>query len=246
MSNGLNEFINEVPSSNEKVEDKRDSFNDEELVKLFNNDLYEKGIYTETRGEFHDAPSRYWLPLIALFTGMRGNEIAQLYNDDIRYDEEAKFWFIDIRINEERKQSKKTVNAPRQVPIHPKLEELGLVRFANMIDGERMLFPECYSPNTKHYKAWGNNFNKKNKYGWKWQMGVTRDKAVFHSFRHNFTGALERKDVNEKVICALLGQKYKGELVPNYRSKQEGTILYEAVKLAEYPCIDWSKINARW
>ena len=110
-----------------------------------------------------------------------------------------------------------------------------------------MLFPECYNKNGKHYKKWGNNFNRKEKSGWKWKHGVKRDGAVFHSFRHNFSNALELNGVEEKYIAAIMGHGYIGNLEANYRVKKDKMlgILYDFVKMVDYPSIEWGKIKKR-
>lgn len=238
VEEGLEKYLKEVPASNKSDSDKKDKFTDDDLRKLFNNEIYEKG-------RFKNKPSRYWLPLIALFTGMRGQEIAQLFNDDIQYDEEEKIWFIEIRENEKRKQRLKTTQSARKVPVHNKLKDLGFLEYVETVKGSKMLFPELYNEEGNHYKKYGNNFNRKNG-GWKVKLGVEGHNS-FHSFRHNVIDFLVKDAVDERVVTGLVGQKYKGGVVPNYLKSDALSTRYDALKRLKYPCVDWSKIvKRRW
>ena len=69
---------------------------------------------------------RYWIPLIGIYTGMRLNEICQLYVDDVKYLN--RIWYFRLT-NERSDQSLKNKQSKRLVPIHPKLIELGFIDF---------------------------------------------------------------------------------------------------------------------
>lgn len=66
--------------------------------------------------------ARYWAPLIGLYTGMRLGEIAQLRGNDFK--ESAGIVFIDLMEDGER--NLKSEAGERQIPLHPRLIELGL------------------------------------------------------------------------------------------------------------------------
>lgn len=111
-----------------------------------------------------------------------------------------------------------------------------------------MIFPELKptSETQKPFKKFGNKFNRKSKYGFKYKCGVTRDKVSFHSFRHNVIDFLEKTSTREKVICELVGHKYKGEgLVENYIKREKLSELKKAINKLEYKSIDWRKIKER-
>lgn len=57
-----------------RANEERQAFTDDDLIKLFHREDY--------RRERAMLPHRYWAPLIALFTGARQNEIAQLHLTD--------------------------------------------------------------------------------------------------------------------------------------------------------------------
>jgi integrase len=116
--------------------------------------------YIDILTEFHnpDALEMTWLPVIMMFSGMRCNEVAQLYLDDIAtVDDVAQF---RITKNLERSQRVKT-DATRMVPIHPVLKELGFMQYVKKmkVAGEERLFPNLKLQKSGHY--YGNNLSTK-------------------------------------------------------------------------------------
>lgn len=102
------------------AEEQRLPFDNSELVRMFSTPLY-IGCLDDERGFATPGPniprrSRYWLPLIALFSGMRMGEILQLTPDHIRRSEAGTDFFVltrDMKL--------KTQSAEREVPVHPEL-----------------------------------------------------------------------------------------------------------------------------
>lgn len=83
----------------------------------------------------------YWLPLLALFTGARLEELCQLHPDDVMqvqyHDEgdEASAWVIRIT-DEGEGQGLKNGGSRRRVPVHPELVRLGFIDYAQQAKGE--------------------------------------------------------------------------------------------------------------
>ena len=103
---------------------KREAFTQDELKALFG----DMGKYVQaTEG----VPSRFWVPLIALYSGMRLEEICQLHLSDIVKVDGV----LCFSINEESGGSGyvkhvKSSAGIRKVPVHPHLwDELGLKKF---------------------------------------------------------------------------------------------------------------------
>ena len=103
---------------------KREAFTQDELKALFG----DMGKYVQaTEG----VPSRFWAPLIALYSGMRLEEICQLHLSDIVKEDGV----LCFSINEESGGSGyvkhvKSSAGIRKVPVHPHLwDELGLEKF---------------------------------------------------------------------------------------------------------------------
>ena len=84
--NGPNPALKMSLTLNKGEEENRAAYTANELAKLFHS--------VEYRTDTHLHPYHYWTPILALFTGMRQNEIAQLYLDDIR--KTGRVWYFDL------------------------------------------------------------------------------------------------------------------------------------------------------
>jgi hypothetical protein len=80
----------------------------------------------------------YWLPLIAMFSGMRLGEIIWLKKGDVR-NIDGVLCFV---LEETEDRSLKTANATRIIPVHSKLTELGLGDYTETIknNADRLFF----------------------------------------------------------------------------------------------------------
>ena len=70
-------------------------------------------------------PERYWLPLIAMLSGLRLDEACQLYTEDVKMI--GGVWCFDV--NDEGDKKLKNVSSTRIVPVHPSLIGLGLLGY---------------------------------------------------------------------------------------------------------------------
>ena len=115
--------------------DKRHPFSDEQLRAIFNAPLY-RGCLDGERGYAKPGSerprnARYWVPLIALHTGMRLNEICQLDTADIREIESVPCFMVsEASLSGEKDKSLKTGASERLIPLHPVLIECGILAFA--------------------------------------------------------------------------------------------------------------------
>jgi integrase len=181
----------------------RRPFSNEELQKLFNS-AYFTGYKAEREkhvtGMLRADDALYWSPLIALYSGMRIEEIAQLATDDIR--QEDGIWFIRIT-DIKSYQSVKTQSSKRYVPIHRELINLGLLQYyeKQISSQQERLFPELIADNrgilsTNLSKVFG-RYNDK--------IGLDDKNIVFHSFRHTIKDALRNADVDSKLNDSITG-----------------------------------------
>jgi integrase len=201
-----------------REQDRRDLFTDEELEQIFSADWFEKGAGTPNQyGRYTSfRPFHYWLPLLALYVGGRINELCQLYLTDIREDKNG-VAYIDFNLDAPDKvmdeeaqaggdKSLKTVNAIRQVPIHPRLIELGLLKYVDALKAAAFdrLFPELKHNKIKGYRAAASKWFNENYFGK--ILGFPRDgKKTFHSLRHTFINAVDEFELNERTIAQLVG-----------------------------------------
>ncbi|QFT45495.1 site-specific tyrosine recombinase XerD [Roseivivax sp. THAF40] len=145
---------------------------------------------------------RFWLPIMALFSGARQAELAQLDVLDISRADDVDF--INISNNGiDADKSLKTSFSKRRIPIHSTLIELGFLDFVDDARSNEQikLFPElkrdsrgAYSMVSKFFQKYYRNIQLKN----------NLKQVNFHSLRHNFTDAL-RDSFAEEQFKPLLG-----------------------------------------
>lgn len=194
----------EAPSVSSEVgrlapEDK--PFSTRELQAIFSGYLY-KG--TDSGSAELVFPYQFWLPLLALFTGGRLNELCQLESSDIRQEEETGIWFA--RIVTEGSKSLKNHHSRRFIPIHDELIRIGLLDFVRQAknEGREKLFSDglTYQP-TKGWGGIATTFftripSASTKYGGYFHtIGIRKrladgkpDGKKFHAFRHTFVDLL--------------------------------------------------------
>lgn len=132
----------------------------------------------------------YWLPRIALLSGMRLDEICSLTVADLEQGDGIKCF--DIKRG-------KTNSAERAIPIHDELRP-----FLQLVPKSGFLFPDLI-PGGKDKKR-SAQIGK--------QLG-RRFKAIpgastFHAFRKNVTGTFERNRVPESEAAQIIGHGKKG------------------------------------
>lgn len=175
----------------------RDDWSAEALDRLFRS------------GDFRTAPgdsALHWLPLIALHSGMRLEEICRLRPAHDVMSENGVPCFV-IQPHPEDGWDPKTEAGERKVPIHSWLISHGLLDLLEKRcrAGETHLFPEM-RPNRdgKLSAEFSRNFSRI-----KTGLGLG-PKVVFHSFRHTFRTVLESSDFQERHIDAVMGHEGTG------------------------------------
>jgi integrase len=241
------ERISKMPGANILMEgasrldaiDDRDPYSKAQLAKIFSSPLY-VGCKSLARrsspGTLVVKDGCYWIPLVALFSGMRLGEIVQLRTSDLK-SEEGLVYF-DIALDEGGDKTLKTVQSKRRIPVHPELVRLGLLEhFAYAKEqGWERLFNDI-KPDAKGY--YSGNFSKFWGYYTR-KIKVHSPKTVFHSFRHNFVDALRSAEVADDVARFLAGHAEragKSDTHLRYGSKASISRLHEAVEKVTYPAL---------
>lgn len=148
-------------------------FTNEELTIIFGKDYPGEG-------------DNYWIPLIALYTGMRMSEILQLTKEDIKC--EGEIYYFDINKNDGK--SVKTKQSIRKIPVHQDLMKLGLIDYIS----EKV---KIFNATKVQYSSVFSRYLSK--------IGIIDKSKVFHSFRHTFTAACEAVGMDIAVQYALEG-----------------------------------------
>lgn len=187
-----------------KREQQRNAYSPAQLAKIFNAPLYRgclndgRGIYKPGNRQVRDA--RFWVPLIALFSGLRMNEILQLTPDHIATDVSGPYFRVDDDMEQV-----KTVNSYRVVPMHPELVRIGLLGFVNgKAEAKAPLLFGDVIPDVDGYRS--TRFSKIYARLVK-GLGLNEPgrKVTFHSFRHSFRDALRLPDANHDLVRELGG-----------------------------------------
>lgn len=193
--------------------------------------------------------ARFWAPLIALYSGMRLGEIIQLRTSDVKV--EAGILYFDntmvlVEDDDAEDKSFKTGTSLREIPVHPMLLRIG---FAELVEKRRQdrttrLFPDYdRSPTddswSKTFSAWFRHYRT--------HLGVAtvirgKNRADFHSFRHNFEdGVRDIPNVNKEWRDALQGHGETG-VSAEYGLGVRLQRLYEVLERLSYPDLDLSHL----
>ena len=191
--------------SGKSKSDERHPFSRVQLAKLFGSPLYsgcQSLRSSHQKGEtiFKDS-SRYWVPLIGLYTGMRLQEILQLYVEDVY--QASGVWVLDINTNHDD-QKLKTDQSKRVIPIHDDLITAGLIEFRNRREGnkDQRLFPDAPLSGDGTYSStfskWFGRYLKK--------IDIKTNKTSFHSFRHNMKDFFRAAEISDELSEHYLGR----------------------------------------
>jgi integrase len=224
---------------------KRRPWQPEELSLLFGSSIYRLG----ERPQGGKGEAAYWLPLLALFSGARLNELAPLCANDTKLDPSSGVHFMTVVEDDEAGRTVKTENSLRAIPIHPELLRIGFSKFIDhrrKADGpQARLFPEIQQNSKGNYGAAFSQWFGRHKRS----LDIENESSVFHSFRHGFKDALRAAGVNEDVNDALTGHSGGNSVARGYGSddmvRRFGfSTLNAAVEKAKYPGLDLSHL--RW
>ncbi len=224
---------------------KRRPWEPEELSLLFGSSIYRLG----ERPVGGKGEAAYWLPLLALFSGARLNELAPMCANDVKLDPSSGVHFMTVVEDDETGRSVKTENSLRAIPIHPELCRIGFLKFVDhrrKADGQRArLFPDIRQNSKGNYgAAFSQWFGR-----YKQSLGIDNKSSVFHSFRHGFKDVLRAAGVNEDINDALTGHSGGNTVARGYGSddmvRRFGfSKLNAALEKAQYPGLDLSAL--RW
>lgn len=227
-----NFFIGLAPKDNRKDDEKRQPYSIEELLRLFSLPIFTTKIPVKR-------PEWFFIPLLALFTGMRSDEMCQLYCDDIKVQLDIDY----IHVMDDKDKKLKTPRARRLIPIHPVLKQIGFLDYVERIKEaghERLwsnLHKNKYGAYNKAFESWYSKLNRKE---------VTpNDRVTFHSLRHNFEDTLKQKLVLPEIADEITGHEGRtgSPMRRIYTEPFKLPILWEAIQKLEYDELDFSEIR---
>lgn len=177
---------------------------------------------------FKDA--KFWLPVIALFSGTRMSEVAASPLDSVRKVDGI--WCLDLTersITSHDGPRVKNKASRRFVPIHRELIRLGFIGYVERLQsqGEVWLFPDLdhesrHGPRHAFSKWWGERQKK---------IGVDRN---FHELRHTFKRASREAGLSEERSDLLSGHS-NGSMGRKYGAGLDVALLKEDMDRISFP-----------
>jgi integrase len=234
--------------------DLRQPFTINQLKAIFNAPLY-TGCQDDEEGYAKPGPNvirrgRFWVPLLSLWTGMRMGECCQLHVDDVTTPDGVPVILIDDAgepgADDADKKRVKTEAGKRFVPVHPELQRIGFLAFAEAMRGrgEKRLFPEL-KPDALGYLSgpFSKWFNDKRRFLGKLDMDVKG--VAFHSFRHNYRDALREAEIGLERVRALGGWRRDSEGEEAiYGKGLKAATLYKEIEKVGYAGLDLTHLHS--
>ena len=168
-----------------------------------------------------------WVPLIALYSGMRLGEICQLHTNEVRHD--GKVWFFNVSAEAEG-QSVKTAAGIRRVPVHSALVLCGFIDYVKALPAGS-LWPALKPGGPDGKPSW---YLSKRFTEFRRDVGIDRAKLSFHSFRKNFATALDNAGATRDDIAALIGHE-RGFTLETYSGGKGLKALQAIMQRVKYP-----------
>lgn len=226
-SKSFKKVLNELPADVEGGEKR--AFTTAELSRLF----APENFLTQKTGLDSERPWKFLVPVIALFTGARIEEIRQLDLDDIRPGREEAgtrnngegIWYIHItdtgidgtETSGQKTKSVKTKAGIRKVPLHPFLigmndSPVNLLKYAHRLreQGKTKLFPMLKGNTARGNRSdavtkWFTHYRRKCGIGGE---SGNYSPVTFHSFRHTvITTATKFKKVDRRKVKQMVGHE---------------------------------------
>lgn len=176
----------------------RRSFTVDDLNTIFASPVFSKNERPRAGG----GEGAYWMPLLALFTGARQSEIAQLAPTDLKVSDGVTF--LHFTDEGDGQKLKTGMKGRKRVPVHADLIHLGFIDYVKkMQDGNaERLFPQIKADRTGNIagnwsKWWGRYLNQ--------TVGIDDASKDFHSFRHTFKQFCREAGIPEDQHDALTG-----------------------------------------
>jgi integrase len=204
----VNPFAKNMLLRSSEGDDSREPFDQADLKAIFMSPVYASHARPEAGGD----EAAFWFPLVALLSGMRLDEIAQLRLCDLRQDEETSRWFFDIGRTGGRRT--KTASSIRRVPVHQELVRIGLVLYRQRLldreaSPESLLWPGVSQ--SARWSKWFGRYLRRT-------VRIIERKKVFHSFRHTFKRMTRDAGLQEELHDTLTGHSGNGSVGRSYGS----------------------------
>jgi len=212
-------------AEHKKANEERHPFNNEHLTRLFSTSIFTDN---EMRHSFY-----YWLPIIALYTGARQNEIAQLFKGNIVKINDI--WCFNLK-KVHPTQNFKNEASERITPIHKKLIDLGFLEFVDTCEERIFETGLPYHKKLGYGKEASRWFNEK----YKTKLGIEANCGLtFHSFRHTVLNFYKQfTTIEERFAQGIVGHQHGSISFDRYGDDFRPEVLKPYVDM-----LNWDFIN---
>lgn len=208
----------------------RAPFRAEDMQAMFCGSRYTENFGADTAAAF---AAKFWIPLLAAFSGARMDELCQLKISDVRYSETAICHYLHLVGSDEtapdgKKKKIKNKNSIRPIPVHPILIDIGFIRYVESqahANQEQSLFGLKRAPDGKYgspISKWFTRKQNSSALGFIERCGIVSTglrpdgkswTKTFHSFRHTVITNLRDKSkrlpdgsrINAEDIALVVG-----------------------------------------
>jgi integrase len=230
----------QMPRLNKASPRTRRPFRHNELAQFFGSPIYsgDENAAMKAVGKSVVRDPNYWMPALALLTGARMGELAQLHVSDVA--SVGEIWFLNITdLHAETGEpipgkSLKTRSSRRVLPIHEALVRGGFLDFVRAHGvGDARLFPDLVRNHRGEFGNYSRDFGR-----YMSRIGLADDTLTFHSFRHTFMDALRRGGVRKYERELLAGHARHG-MNDQYGEEVDGTLEERAAWIARLNFADF-------
>lgn len=222
-----------VKISQGKRDEKRSQFSDQQVRQIFMSTPF-TGCRSEQDqikpGSHRIRDWRFWVPLIAAFTGARLNEIAQLKIVDVT---EVGALYCFKLTDEGEGQSLKTKRSNRTVPVHSQLIRLGFLDFVRRAKerGQLGLFEDVpRDKDGRHSTHIGRTFRKLLV---RIDVKISTEQGGLHRFRHGVATKLREAGYRDDEIALVLGHETGGPRMTAHYGEGEEMLLVKRSEMVE-------------
>ncbi|MGL6261651.1 site-specific integrase [Vibrio sp. WXL210] len=226
---GSNPFVGVASKKNGYEDDPErnvDPFSEQDLKWIFSLPIYSEFNIKLHRTKNMRKYSQYWAPLMAVLSGGRPNELAQLKRKNIKCEHGIHYFHFSGADTDQRLKNKR---ANRHVPIHSFLIKLGFLKYISVFDSDELIFPELhYSDKNGYFGDIG-----------EWFMDLINnlpgfEKKRFYSFRHSFTDVFKQAGEAVQGPASLLGHANGNITYDTYGKKIALEKLQELVEMVDF------------
>jgi site-specific recombinase XerD len=194
--------------ASERRDGKRRSFSPAEYEKLI-------ALAEATKA---DKPDDLWFLRLAIWSGARGEELAQLAPADVR----RVGGVLVLDLHDRGDNHLKTDSALRRVPVHPHLLALGFADFVASASGPYLFASLEADSKGRRYGRMGSRLTRLIH-----SAGIRDSRVVPYSTRHSFKDSLRTAGVPEAIQESIMGHRDPGHSVSRGYGQAQVHVLAE-------------------